>query len=495
MITNMKHTPESRGISSRSLLRFVKKLDARGIPMHALLIARGEDILLDAYWAPFSREKLHRTNSVTKSFVALAVGCLIDEGRLKLSDRIIDFFPEARDYDVAEEIAAQTVYDLLTMRTSFVLSGERHWVRYKLYDRIKGYFTAKVTKPRQTLYHYDSRGSYMLGVIVERLTGKPFIEYLKEKILLKIGFSESALCITDAAGYSWSDSGLLCTPEDLYRVGKFIKQGGVWEGERLLSEEFLRAATSRITSNCEGFNDLADNTYGYGYQIWQEMMGGFGFHGMGMQYMHCIPSLDFYAVCNADTQGDDKSRTIYLHMLTDFIEEEIADEPLPEDPEGYAELCEYCRGLELVHLHGAKTSDLVAKISGRKIVLEENPMSIGWMRLDFSEERGTLYYENPQGEKRLDFGLCANVHTEFPEDGYDNLRVGESPEGYRHPCAVSAAWQDGTTLAIRVQMTGYHLGGLYIRIGFDGDRVGVQMAKNTNCFLNEYEGYAIGRLA
>ena len=96
--------------------------------------------------------------------------------------------------------------------------------------------------------------------------------------------------------------------------------------------------------------------------------------------------------------------------------------------------------------------------------------------------------------KRLPFGLCENALTEFPEDGYDNLKIGESPVGYHHPCAVSAAWQDATTLAIKAQMTGNHLGGLYVRIGFDGDRVGVQMSKNTNCFLNEYDGSAVGKM-
>ena len=493
MITNMKVTPESRGISSRALLRFIKRLDSKGVPMHAFLIARGEDILLDAYWAPFSREKLHRTNSVTKSFVALAIGLLIEEGRVRLNDKIIDYFPEAKDYDVTPEVAEQTVYDLLTMRTTY-FDQRKHWVRYKLYDRIKNFFTAKAFKEKQTLFYYDSCGSYMLGVIVERLVGKPFMEYLKEKILLKIGFSANATCISDPAGYSWSDSGLLCTPEDLYRVGKFIADGGVWDGERLMDAEFLRAATSAIGSNCGDGNDRADNTHGYGYQIWHEMLGGFGFHGMGMQYLHAFPTLDLYFACNADTQGNDKARTIYMTYLEDFVLEEVSDTPLPEDPEGYAELCEYCKKLELISLIGEKTTETADKISGRKIVLKENPMNIKWMRFELSEDGGCLYYENLQGEKALPFGMCRNEHTVFPEDGYAYMRVGESPEGYHHPCAVSAAWQDKTTLAIKAQMTGYHLGGLYITVGFDGDRAAVRMVKNTNCFLNEYEGFAIGRI-
>ena len=489
----MNATPESRGISSRSLLRFVKKLDERGIPMHSLLIARGDDIVLNAYWSPFNNKTLHRQNSVTKSFVALAIGLLEEEGKLSLSDKVIDFFPEAREYEVSDEIAEQTVCDLLTMRTSFNKASGGHWVRDKKYDRIKAYFTARPEKVPSTFFNYDSSGSYILGVIAERLSKKPLMDYLKEKLLSKIEFSENADCILDPMGYSWSDSGLLCTAEDLYKVGKFINQGGMWQGERLMNEKFLRDATSRISSNCTAGNDRDNNNYGYGYQIWHEAMGGFGFHGMGMQYMICIPCLNFSLVCNADTQGYDKSRAIFLSMYEDLIKEEVKPSPLPEDKEGYAALCEYCDSLKLVSLRGESRTHTAERIDRREFILEENPMGIKRFVLSFDGDKGEFFYENKQGEKRLPFGFSRNFLTEFPEDGYANMKIGESPEGYRHPCAVSGAWQDCDTFAIKAQMTGNHLGGLYIRIGFSGDRVSLEMKKNTNCFLNEYNGCAIGK--
>ncbi len=491
MIFNMDKTPESKGISSKALLRFVKKLDDKKFPMHSLLIARGDDVVLNAYWAPFDNKTLHRQNSVTKSFVALAIGLLEEEGRLKLLDKVIDYFPEAKNYDVPSEIAEQTILDLLTMRTTYA-PGDRHWVKYKDYDRIKAYFTERVAKPKGTLYNYDSRGSYILGVIVERITDKPFMEYLKEKILLKIGFSKGSSCISDPHGYSWSDSGLLCTAEDLYRVGKFINRGGVWNGERLMNEKFLRDATSRITANCASGNDADNNTYGYGYQIWHEMMGGFGFHGMGMQYMLCIPSKDFYLVCNADTQGHDNARAIFLDMYEDFVKEEVHSEPLSEDKAAYEALRGYCSKLELVSLSGEKATAISENINGKTFILADNPMGIKRFSLELDGDSGAFIYENAQGEKCLRFGICKNVMTEFPEDGYANMKIGESPPGYRHPCAVSGAWQDDRTFAIKAQMTGNHLGGLYIRIGFNGNRAAVEMKKNTNCFLNEYEGSAIG---
>ena len=289
--------------------------------MHSLLIARGDDIVLNAYLPPFDNKTLHRQNSVTKSFVSLAIGLLEEEGKLSLDDKVIDFFPEAKEYDVPKEVEEQTVRELLSMQTAYAPHGERHWVKYKDYNRIKDCFEDRVMKPHGTLFAYDSRASHILGIIVERLTRKPFLEYLKEKILLKIGFFENSDCIKDAHGCSWADSGLLCTTEDLFKVGKLIRDGGVWDGERLMNEGYLRTATSRVTSNCTSGNDCANNSYGY--QIWHEKHGGFGFHGMGMQYMICIPKLDFTLVCTADTQGNDAARAIFLDMYEDFVDGEL----------------------------------------------------------------------------------------------------------------------------------------------------------------------------
>lgn len=494
MFSDMKHTPESKGISSKDLLKFLQSVNRKKIPMHSLLIARSDDIILNAYWSPFDKNTLHRMNSVTKSFVGLAIGLLIDEGRIRYSDKVISFFPEAEEYNVSNEVREQTVYDLLTMRTSYVLVPGRHWVKYKRYDRIKDYFENTTFKPRQTLFYYDSPGSYILGVIVERIVGKSFISYLKDKVLSKIGFSENASCIKDAMGYSWGDSGLLCTTEDLYKTARLLKNGGWADGKQLISSEFISAAISSHGASCVDGNQYGSGNYGYGYQIWREADGGFGFHGMGMQYMICSPSKDIIMACTADTQGNDAARAIFLDMYNDFLLCEVGNSPLPEDEKSYKELCEYIKGLKLCSLDGEKSTDLADKISGRKIMLEENPMNIKWVRVDFLGNRGTLSYENVQGEKSLEFGLNNNIITEFPEDGYDNLIIGESPADYHHPCAVSAAWLDAKTFAVKAQMIGNHLGALFIRIGFSGDKVGISMQKNTDCFLNEYSGYAIGKL-
>ena len=89
-------TPEEAGIKSRNVKKYLDLLDRRDIPMHSVLMIKGDRLFCEAYYAPFNKDTIHRMYSQTKSFVAMAIGFLIDEGKLKLDDKIADFFPGVR---------------------------------------------------------------------------------------------------------------------------------------------------------------------------------------------------------------------------------------------------------------------------------------------------------------------------------------------------------------------------------------------------------------
>ena len=66
-------TPESRGIPTEAIKRFIDHLNGSNLSTHNVIIARGDDIVFEKYWQPFNSEFLHRMYSVTKSFVAIAL--------------------------------------------------------------------------------------------------------------------------------------------------------------------------------------------------------------------------------------------------------------------------------------------------------------------------------------------------------------------------------------------------------------------------------------
>ena len=86
-----KVTPESVGVSSDDILDFYKSLDDYGFYTHSILMARGDKVITETYYKPFNVNTLHRVYSVSKSFVAIAIGLALTEKILSLDDKIIDY--------------------------------------------------------------------------------------------------------------------------------------------------------------------------------------------------------------------------------------------------------------------------------------------------------------------------------------------------------------------------------------------------------------------
>lgn len=484
-------TPEGKGISSENILKYVKRLEERRLSTHDLLIWRGGEMVYEAYWKPFDKDFKHRMYSVTKSFVAIAVGFLEQDGLISLDDPIGTYFPDEIRGQKDENIQSLTIRNMLTMSTS---KTEASWFKAKCEDRVQYYFDNIVqTRVAGTTYKYDSGGSFVLGALVERLSGKSLVEYLREKLFDKIGVSKEAYCLQCPGGHAWGDSALLCTPRDLLLVAQFMMQKGKWKGEQILNEDFVTAATSRQVDNSV-WNDNEYCSQGYGYLIWRTFDNSFFFNGMGCQFAICVPDKDMVIVYNGDNQGKDYAKTLIFDALFDMVVRPASDEPLAENAAAQKELADYTANLTLAAAQGEKTSPWMQKIHNKTYKLGENVMGIKTVRFCFDTDGngGTLYYTNAQGDKELPFGFGSNVYAPFPQDGYSD-RVGTKAGERRYRCASSAAWSSPNTLVLKVQIIDTYFGQLCARFGFAEDEVGISMLKKAEDFLNEYEGHAGGK--
>ena len=485
-------TPESVGISSEKVLKFIKTLNGYNLCTHSLLMARGNDIFLEGYYAPFDKDFKHRMYSVSKSFVSVAVGLAAEDGLLSLDDPMMKYFPEYRNEKCNELLENMTIREMLTMETC--KSSHKWWFETGTEDRCEVYFRAPADRVAGTIWSYDSPASFHLNVIVEKVTGKPFLEYLKERFLVKGGFSEDAYCLKCPGGYSFGDSGVMCTPRDLLTFARFVMDGGVMDGVRYMNEEYLKEATKKQVSNSHDGGFTGYNSYGYGYQIWKAPNDGFAFVGMGDQFAICDREKDFIFVITSDNQGHKLgSRAILYHMLYDTIVENLG-EPMEENPRAYGELESYIKDLKLFSLKGDTTSAYANEINGKTYQLDSNPMGIEYVHFDINGSEGVLTYKNAQGEKKLPFGFDHNVFCKFPEEGYSDLITMVPEPGHMYDCAVSADWPEERKLRIKVQVIDKYFGNMSMEFGFKGNEVGVYMAKNAEAFLEEYKGYANGRI-
>ena len=273
-----KISPERAGVRSEVLAKYISYLERRGIPMHSLLMMKGNDLFCEYYWEPFDKDFIHRMYSQTKSYVGIAIGLLSDEGKLDINDKIIDYFPEKLHTPLDPNVERLTIKDMLTMSTAG--NGE-YWFTSKSLDRTELYFNEKKRncRPSGTLWEYDSAGSQVLSSLVEKLSGMSLFDYLTKKIFSKLGTFKTATMLKTRNGDTWGDSALICTPRDMISFARLLMNGGSWEGEQLISESYVKEATAKHVDNCTVARRSPVH-HGYGYQIWRTERNGFACVGM-----------------------------------------------------------------------------------------------------------------------------------------------------------------------------------------------------------------------
>ena len=486
------NSPEKKGISSENIEKYLRKLESRKLSTHDMIIMRGEEIVFEKYWEPFDENFSHRMYSVTKSILSIVVGFAIQEGYFALTDKICDLLPHEAGVQSDRNMSDLTVRDMLMMSTA---KTPEDWFGARHPDRVRFYFEneCKESHPGGTIFEYDSPGSFVLGAALERAVGMRSMDYLRPRLFDKIGVSKGARCLTCPGGHSWSDSAVLCTARDLLLIGKFMMNGGVWNGEELLSGDYVREATSKqIDNNPMGVESYC--TQGYGYLIWRTYDNSFFFNGMGCQLCICVPDKDIVFVYNGDNQGNVIAKDIIIDELFDLIIRPANDCELPENKLAEQSLITYANGLKLYAVKNELSREFEKKINGKTFILNENPMGIKRMCFRFTDTVCSLDYTNAQGEKTLRFRIGENEFGIFPEEGYSDEIGSQFAKDHYLKCAASGAWIEDQKLFIRVQAIDNYFGILNMNFGFkDENTVGIYMNKTAEDFFDEYKGFATGK--
>ena len=485
-------TPEEAGVSSKYIADFISSLNRRSIPMHSVLMMKGDKLFAEYYWAPFTKDTIHRMYSETKSYTSVAIGLLVEEGKLSLDDKVTELFKDKIEIEIPDCFKKQTIRDMLTMTT---VGNPVNWFADNDPDRVHLYLNKrKDYHTAGTIWEYDSAGSQVLSTIVEKLSGMSTFEYLTEKIFKHLGTFKTATMLKTRNGDTWGDSALVCTSRDMMSFGRFVMNYGMWDGKRLMNEDYLRAATARQVDNSENLELVF--RHGYGYQIWR-VEEGFAFVGMGSQFTICIPERDLIFVCTADTQGNANANDFIVGRFYDTVVANMQSTPLPASSEATYALDAATADLKLYSVKGAEDSPMRNELDGAVYECDKNPM--GWKSFSFSFDKdgksGTLTYVNAQGEKKLPFGINYNVFGKFPELGYSNDFGGlRTTDGFMYDDAVSAAWVQDNKILINVQIIDRYFGNGRWAFAFNDGKATARMFKTAEDFLCEYAGTLCAKL-
>ena len=384
-----------------------QRMESLRLNMHGYQILYRGELIGEHYWESFHRDSLHRMYSITKSFTSLATGLLAAEGKLGLDDRICTYFPEKLPEGGAHPWCEEmTIRDLLTMRTCYESTT------FKRYDGdwVESFFRVTPDHVPGTVFNYDTSASHVLAALVEKLTGMDMLDYLRKKVLRRVGFSEEAYILKDPYGVSQGGSGLVSKLSDLAGIAMLCCRAGVLGGEQLIPADFLREATAcQVPTNLQ---PTFDEQLGYGFMMWKTRYDGFAFYGMGGQLALCYPERDLVFLTMADTIGNPAGLQMIYDCFYDTVYPAVTGMPeytnTQKLPAG-----ERRRGVEHWHFYGMQDKAGAACDSS------------GWETVVFDWEQRIIILVSAEKTYEWYYGDDTWEYQKFPETDYTCMCRGQ----------------------------------------------------------------------
>ena len=287
--------------------------------IHSILIVKDDKLVFEEYFSgyawdynddqfrgeltDFGIDTIHNLASVTKSFTSTLVGIAIDHGFIRdVDEEIFAFFPEYANLSEGKK-SDITVTNLLTMTSGlewnemeFPYSNTRNDLvqLFIVSDPVEYILAKPVVNEPGAIWYYNGGGTNLFGEVIREATGVRMDVFADQYLFEPFG-------ITD---YKWdylnseiihASGNLELRPRDMAKLGYLFLKGGIWKGERIVSEEWIEEATQSHASP-----SWAD---GYGYQWWIETYHSnststvsFFAAGWGGQRITVFPSLDMVVV-------------------------------------------------------------------------------------------------------------------------------------------------------------------------------------------------------
>ena len=214
--------------------------------------------------------------SATKTIVAIAAGMAVDEGKLNLHKSILEYLPESVVKKLSKEQKESythiTTHRLLTMSVCgypFRPDGD-NWLENVL--------TYETPEPEKKEFDYSNVSAYLVGVVTSCALGEDLYEYLERKLFAPLKIEKPPF-ERSPEGYFYGASKMQLTVNELSKVGLLLYNHGIYDGQRLLSEAYIKEATSIQQMNREG---------GYGYFVWK-YRDGYSINGKWKQKCYILP--------------------------------------------------------------------------------------------------------------------------------------------------------------------------------------------------------------
>ena len=449
--------PESHGFGSAIMAEGLRAIRQEGTKIHSLLVVRDGEVVLDAYFYPYDGSIVHDQASVTKSVMTTLIGIATDQSKLDLDAPMLSFFPDReianRDArkeritvrHLASNTAGMECIHLPDEPTSRAMHASPDWVQFTL-------DLPMVAEPGTT-FAYCSPGMHLLSAILQQATGMNTLDFARANLFEPLGIHD-VQWPGDPQGVTNGHGELYLHPHDSAKLGFLWLHGGQWDGQQIVSREWVRASSQLQIATGPDYGE----DYGYGWWIARpDDDPTFSAEGRGGQRVLIFPAMNLVLVVTGGGFEFDDVAGYLVAAIRDT-------NPLPANPAGIADL-----QAALAEVAQAPTQpvpplpDMAHVISGRTYVFEDNPYRLASLRFDFSagSAEATL--------RLTHYDDIANLLGAVGLDGQYRLTDASDSPDEKYQVGLRGAWSDAQTFVLDYNQVASP-NTMVLNVHFDGKR-------------------------
>ena len=252
--------PAELGVAEEKVKRLFDLSFSDSSTQGVVLIKDGY-LIGERYAEGFEQSSYGTSWSMAKSFYASLIGISIDRGEINsLDDKVADYL----DY-FSDQRAEISIRDLLDMSSGLEMPDHKHENMFFSRDHLAYARDVGVEKPAGQKFEYNNVNSMLLAEIIEKATGQKADALLKERVFDKIGLTDATLW-QDSAGNPLTYCCVDSTARQYSRFGLLFARSGNWNGEQIISEDYVNQTFSKVWDGIE--SSALDQDRGYSLHWW-----------------------------------------------------------------------------------------------------------------------------------------------------------------------------------------------------------------------------------
>lgn len=341
-------TPEKQNLDSSKLnlaleyafKRTGNEKDRSGIRTDSVIIVKNGYIVAEKYARGYDANKPHLSWSVAKAFVNALFGIAENKGLLNRKDPAYKYFSELekegkKDILIEHLLTMSSGLDWNEGYESSPLNSSVIQMLYTIGKRDMAMFTAKRDlKNKPGTYNYYSSGdSNLLMGILKNILNEKYNSFPEQNLYSKIGI-KNVIFEKDSSGTFIGSSYIYMTPRDFAKFGYLYLNGGVWDKERILSEDWMKFTTTlspafgltptypklgKDMMSAHWFVNTGYDEKGYP-PLWPKAPADtFATSGHWGQKILVIPSLDMLVCIFGDQRDETYSENDFLNLVLESV--------------------------------------------------------------------------------------------------------------------------------------------------------------------------------